>query len=83
MTVLVRPEQVEVRSGADGQGEPGKVLAIDFHGHDAVIKVIPGTHGVPSPIVARILGGQAPQPGTAVRLTVRGSVTAWPTAPPA
>jgi iron(III) transport system ATP-binding protein len=82
VTVLVRPEQVEVHAGAGGQGEPGRVLAIDFHGHDAVIKVIPDAGGVPSPVVARVLGGQAPAPGSAVRLTVRGSVTAWPKAPP-
>jgi iron(III) transport system ATP-binding protein len=81
VTVLVRPEQVEVRSGADGPGEPGRVLATDFHGHDAVIKVIPGTRDVPSPVIARILGGQAPEPGSAVTLTVRGPVTAWPRTP--
>jgi iron(III) transport system ATP-binding protein len=81
VTVLVRPEQVEVRPDAYGPGEPGRVLAIDFHGHDAVIRVTPDTGGMPSPVVARILGGQAPQPGAAVRLTVRGPVTAWPKTP--
>ncbi len=81
--MLIRPEQSMSAPARTGRESQERSLAIDFHGHDTVIKVIPGTHGVPSPIVARILGGQAPQPGTAVRLTVRGSVTAWPTAPPA
>jgi iron(III) transport system ATP-binding protein len=81
VTVLIRPEQVEVHCDADEPGQPGRVLAIDFHGHDAVIRVVADTGAVPASVIARVLGGEIPQPGSAVRLTVRGSVTAWPKAP--
>ena len=39
VTVLVRPEQIELASGGDGT--PGRVTSYGYHGHDAVLHVQP------------------------------------------
>jgi iron(III) transport system ATP-binding protein len=83
VTVLIRPEQLDVRPGADGQGAHGKVISASFHGHDTLISISSGSETVPSPILARVHGNPRLLPGSAVTLTVREPVCAWPCDDPA
>jgi iron(III) transport system ATP-binding protein len=90
VTVLVRPEQVELQlagpvdpaklaSGALlGSGcVPGRVVAYGYHGHDAVVHVQPDQNPAPVIIVRTLGGGQLP-PGSPVALRAHGPVLAWP-----
>jgi iron(III) transport system ATP-binding protein len=76
--VLVRPEQVELRPGAEGAGCRGRIAASHFYGHDTVVTV--ETAGGTSP-VSRIrvrLSGRPPLPGgTEVTIRAAGPVRAW------
>ncbi len=88
VTVLIRPEQVELQpAAASGAADPdgraclaGRVIAYGYHGHDAVIRVQPEPGGSGPPILVRTLGGQRLPPGAPVRLRARGPVLAWPRA---
>jgi iron(III) transport system ATP-binding protein len=87
VTVLVRPEQVELRPGeanggpAGGPGElTGHVVAYGYHGHDAVIHVRPEHEAGAPVIVVRTVGGSQLPPGAPVTLRARGPVLAWPDA---
>jgi iron(III) transport system ATP-binding protein len=80
VTVLIRPEQLELRP--PGPGAPGsvsgQVIAYGFHGHDAVVQVRPDNDsGIPV-IVVRTLGGERLAPGSPVTLRARGPVITWP-----
>jgi iron(III) transport system ATP-binding protein len=82
LTVLVRPEQIEVDPNAAPSGIPGRVVSTGFHGHDAVVRVAADRerdHGSPT-IIARVLGTHRLGPGAAVSVRVRGPVIAWPEA---
>jgi iron(III) transport system ATP-binding protein len=74
VTVLVRPEQVEIRAqpsaagngarqhagaaGSDGRnGLPGRVVACEYYGHDAVLRVRPASGQSPG---GRLASGQSP-----------------------
>jgi iron(III) transport system ATP-binding protein len=85
VTVLVRPEQVEVAQdhAANGDGTEqgcvrGRVLACHYYGHDAVLRVQPAdSAGVPE-IIVRTAGGPQLAPGARVLLRAKGPVLAWP-----
>jgi len=81
VTVLVRPEQLEVRvldAGPPESGVAGRVVACEYYGHDAVLRVRPGgTTGVPE-IIVRTAGGPSLPPGADVLVHARGPVLAWP-----
>jgi iron(III) transport system ATP-binding protein len=87
VTVLVRPEQVELRTG-EANGSPaggadeltGHVVAYGYHGHDAVIHVRPERGAGAPVIVVRTVGGSQLPPGAPVTLRARGPVLAWPDA---
>jgi iron(III) transport system ATP-binding protein len=85
VTVLIRPEQVEVQAaGPDpaDSGEPpglaGRVVAYGYHGHDAVIRVQPEQHAGAPDILVRTIGGPQLPPGSPVLLRAWGPVLAWP-----
>ncbi|HYB88478.1 MAG TPA: ABC transporter ATP-binding protein [Streptosporangiaceae bacterium] len=78
VTVLIRPEQLEIRPGADGPGARGQVIGTSFHGHDTLIRVRADSQAVPSPILVRAHGNPQLMPGSGVTLTVREPVCAWP-----
>jgi iron(III) transport system ATP-binding protein len=93
VTVLVRPEQVELHPGDSSPGSPGpsgsrngelagRVVAYGYHGHDAVIHVRPEHEAGAPVIVVRIVGGSQLPPGSPVTLRARGPVLAWPHAEP-
>jgi iron(III) transport system ATP-binding protein len=81
VTVLIRPEQLDVVAGGGG-GDPGRsvgrVLSTSYHGHDCLVTVQPDTAGL-GPIVARTLGDPQLVDGARVTLRIRGPVLTWPT----
>jgi iron(III) transport system ATP-binding protein len=76
VTVLIRPEQIELESGEGGV--PARVTAYGYHGHDAVVHVQPEHEVAAPPVIARVVGGRSLPVGTQVTLRVRGPVLAWP-----
>jgi iron(III) transport system ATP-binding protein len=83
VTVLIRPEQIDIVPNEDGLA--ARVTSYRYHGHDAILGVQPEAGGGGSPpVVVRITGGPqlpvGPQLpiGTAVTLRARGPVFAWP-----
>lgn len=80
VTVLVRPEQIEL--GLDGGiGSPlglaGRIVAYGYHGHDALVHVAPEQNAGSPAIVVRTLGGCELPTGSPVTLHARGPVLAW------
>jgi iron(III) transport system ATP-binding protein len=83
--VLVRPEQLEVRSrtGVPAAGAiAARVVDRAFFGHDAVLRVEPSALAGQEPLLVRVTGPGAPLPGSEVLLTVRAPVMAWPASGP-
>ena len=78
VTVLIRPEQVELRPGGGADELTGHVVSYGYHGHDAVVHVRPEHDGGAPVIVVRTVGGGQLPPGAAVTLRARGPVLAWP-----
>jgi iron(III) transport system ATP-binding protein len=85
--VLVRPEQLELwaRGAVPASGGiPATILERAYFGHDAVLHVLPErsvTQGFEvHPLLVRMNGLDAPQPGAEVVMAVRGPVMAWPDA---
>ena len=61
--VLVRPEQLEVRSRTAvpaGGGIAARVVDRAFFGHDAVLRVVPSSWPTASPLLVRVTGPGAP-----------------------
>ena len=84
--VLVRPEQLEVRTRsavAAGGGIAARVIDRAYFGHDAVLRVEVGALADREPLLVRVTGPGAPAAGTDVLLTVRAPVMAWPAGEPA
>jgi iron(III) transport system ATP-binding protein len=81
VSVLIRPEQLEVSRDPGGPGAPGRALSADFHGSDTVVRIAPQGDGLPPQLVARVLGNLTLAPGAAVTVRVAGTVCAW-SAPP-
>ena len=84
VTVLIRPEQLEMiaghrpEDGAEGVGcLAGHVVACEYFGHDAVVRVRPdGEHGGQQ-IIVRTSGGPHLPPGSPVIVRARGPVLVW------
>jgi iron(III) transport system ATP-binding protein len=79
--VLVRPEQIEVRTRSavpTGGGIAATVTDRAFFGHDAVLRVVPAVAVDGNALLARVNGHGAPTPGSDVLLTIRPPVMAWP-----
>jgi iron(III) transport system ATP-binding protein len=77
VTVLVRPEQINIRAKNGGRGPAGRIVACGYHGHDAVVQVKLELPGSPF-LVVRTLGGCKYPPGSPVTLRASGPVLAWP-----
>jgi iron(III) transport system ATP-binding protein len=81
VTVLVRPEQIELSERNGAPGLDGRIVSLGYHGHDAVVHVEPEqrlTTGQPGTIIVRTLGSCGLPAGSAVTLRARGPVPAWP-----
>ncbi len=84
VTVLVRPEQLEIteRELASAGGRqpgclPGRVVACEYYGHDAVVRVRPDDAAAGQTVIVRTSGGPQLSPGSAVFVRARGPVVAW------
>jgi len=79
VVVLVRPEQLRLVRESGGAPLTGLVEEYEFFGHDAVVRVRPDGNGTqPSaPLVVRVAGGPAWEPGERVGLAASGPVRAW------
>jgi iron(III) transport system ATP-binding protein len=90
-TVLLRPEQLEVRTLEQGAGDerasvrslPGRVEQCRYYGHDAVLHIRPdstvdlaGAHEATELLLARVHGEQALAVGTPVTVAAHGPATA-------
>ncbi len=86
VTVLVRPEQIDLSAGEGGVA--ARVVSHDYHGHDVVVHLRPedtggeragtatGT-GAGRDLIARLAGGNPLPSGARVSLRARGPVYAW------
>jgi iron(III) transport system ATP-binding protein len=82
VTVLIRPEQLEiVASGPDVADHrdclAGRVIACDYYGHDAVVRVRPDGQPGGDEVIVRTAGGPQLPPGAPVLVRARGAVIAW------
>jgi iron(III) transport system ATP-binding protein len=78
VTVLVRPEQIEISEKNGCRGLAGRIVASGYHGHDSVVHVEPEQQPGSPAIIVRTLGGCKLPAGTMVTLRASGSVPAWP-----
>jgi iron(III) transport system ATP-binding protein len=82
VTVLIRPEQVELAAaGTTGTSPgrlPGRIVGYGYHGHDAVLRVQPEHDTGAPPVIVRTPGAGYLPPGRRVSLRARGPVLAWP-----
>ncbi|HEY2508030.1 MAG TPA: ABC transporter ATP-binding protein [Streptosporangiaceae bacterium] len=81
VTVLIRPEQLELGPLGGPTDEPGclagRVVACEYYGHDAVVRVQPDGGAAGQQIIVRTTGGPQLPPGSAVSVRARGAVLAW------
>jgi iron(III) transport system ATP-binding protein len=74
--VLIRPEQIDLEP--DDGGITARVIAYDYHGHDAIVHVRPEHDAEGRTIIVRVAGGHHLSIGSPVTLRARGPVFAWP-----
>jgi iron(III) transport system ATP-binding protein len=81
VTVLVRPEQLEIVTG-DESSVPGGVIAhvlsTSFHGHDCLVQLQLESRLGLGPIQVRTLGDPHLAGNSAVTVHIRGAVLTWP-----
>lgn len=81
LEVLVRPEQLRVVAASDPAAPPASLAAVverlDYHGHDALVRVCLETPNA-VPLIARTLGDPGVVAGERVRVWLEGAVRAWP-----
>jgi len=82
VTVLIRPEQLElVSEGAGASGDPGtiggQVVAYEYYGHDAVVRIRPDGAAASHEVMIRTVGDARLAVGATVKIRARGPVVAW------
>jgi iron(III) transport system ATP-binding protein len=82
VTVLIRPEQLELVSeiasaGAEPGTVGGHVVAYEYYGHDAVVRIRPDGAAPGHEVMVRTVGGPRLAIGTTVKIRARGPVVAW------
>jgi iron(III) transport system ATP-binding protein len=81
VTILIRPEQIELQP-ADGETvHTGRIVRCSYHGHDTLLHVQMDQQETTRQLLVRTFGDTGLSPGSAVELDVRGPVLTWP-APP-
>jgi iron(III) transport system ATP-binding protein len=80
VTVLIRPEQIDLHPPDGRQGVGGRIVRSGYHGHDAVLHVQIEQDGHEQRLLVRTLGDARLSPGSAVKLSARGPVLVWPAA---
>jgi len=78
VSVLIRPEQIDLRPADSDTGLAGRIARTGYHGHDAVLHVQVDRPQMADHLLVRTLGETRLPPGLAVKLEVRGPVLVWP-----
>ncbi len=78
LVVLVRPEQIVVSAEPGDDRRTARVLAAEFYGHDAVVRLRADWDSSQMLIARMSDAGTLPEVGSGVALSVRGRVVAWP-----
>jgi iron(III) transport system ATP-binding protein len=78
VTVVIRPEQLEVRGGHLEGCTHGVVESSWFHGHDALVRIECAALADARCLLARSAGDRGFDPGDPISLRVVGPVWAWP-----
>jgi iron(III) transport system ATP-binding protein len=78
VSVLIRPEQIDLLLADNETGFPGRIMRTGYHGHDAVLHVRLDQEETAEHLLVRTLGDIGLSPGLAVKLEVRGPVLVWP-----
>lgn len=87
--VLLRPEQIRLVPVHDGAGigaakARGRVLKVDYYGHDACVRLsLSGDAASSTVLTARLPGHLCPRPGDEVAIIVEGEVLAYRMTDPA
>jgi iron(III) transport system ATP-binding protein len=79
VTILIRPEQIELQPPDCETGHTGRIVRCSYHGHDALLHVQAGQQETVQQLLVRTFGDTGLSPGSAVKLDVRGPVLVWPT----
>ncbi len=78
VSVLIRPEQIELRPHDAEDSSAGRVVSSGYHGHDTVLHVQLASMNGEDPLVVRAPGNVHVPAGSAITLGVRGPVLIWP-----
>jgi len=78
VTILIRPEQIELHPVDAREGPAGLIVSCGYHGHDAVVRVQIGQGQDECVLTVRTPGDVRLSPGANVRLSARGPVLVWP-----
>jgi len=86
VTVLIRPEQIELRRDQHGRRAgpdraaclAGDVISCEYYGHDVVLRVRPSGDPALPEIIVRAVGSPPLPPGSPVLLRAHGPVLGWP-----
>ena len=78
VSVLIRPEQIDLHPADSETGFAGRIVRTGYHGHDAVLHVQVNQPETAEHLLVRTLGDTRLSPGLAVKLDVRGPVLVWP-----
>lgn len=78
VSVLVRPEQIDLHLADGEQGLGGQIVRMGYHGHDVVLHVQIDQQESEQPLLVRTLGDTPLSTGSPVKLDVRGPVLVWP-----
>jgi iron(III) transport system ATP-binding protein len=79
VTILIRPEQIELQPADDENGLAGQIVRAGYHGHDAVLHVQISQEHTERLLIVRAPGDIQLSPGANVKLSARGPVLVWPT----
>jgi iron(III) transport system ATP-binding protein len=78
VTVLIRPEQIDLRLDEGEQGFTGRIVRTGYHGHDALLHVQVEQGEAKQLLLVRTLGDARVSPGSTVRIGIRDPVLVWP-----
>jgi iron(III) transport system ATP-binding protein len=81
VSVLIRPEQIDLHLTNSEAGFAGRIVRTGYHGHDVVLHVQMSQRETSEHLLVRVLGDTRLSPGLAVKLDVRGPVLVWPASP--
>jgi iron(III) transport system ATP-binding protein len=78
VSVLIRPEQIDLHPADSETGFAGRIVRTGYHGHDAVLHVQVDQPENAEHLLVRTLGETRLSSGLAVKLDIRGPVLVWP-----